>query len=125
MQPVPTSVAIGPDGAHYVGTLTGFPFPAGAATVFRVKPGSAPEPYATGFTNVMDVAFDADGNLLVLEIAHNGLASGDPTGALLRVPAGGGSPELLLTDPLFMPGGLAVGPGGEVYVTNCSVCVRG
>lgn len=125
LQAVPTSVAIGPDGAYYVGTLTGFPFPAGGATVFRVEPGSAPEPYATGFTNIMDVAFDADGNLLVLEIAHNGLASGDPTGALLRVPAGGGADELLLTDPLFLPGGVAVGPDGAVYVTNCSVCVRG
>lgn len=57
MQSVPTSVALGPDGAYYVRTLTGFPFPVGGAAVYRVEPGSAPQPYATGFTNVMDVAF--------------------------------------------------------------------
>src|SRR5204863_257016 len=31
MQAVPTSVVCGPDGALYVGQLTGFPFPVGAA----------------------------------------------------------------------------------------------
>jgi hypothetical protein len=36
MQAVPTSVAVAPDGAYYVGQLTGFPFPVGGARVFRV-----------------------------------------------------------------------------------------
>jgi len=35
MQAVPTSVTVGPDGATYVGQLTGFPFPPGAANVWR------------------------------------------------------------------------------------------
>ncbi len=45
--------------------------------------------YADGFTNIIDLAFDDDGNLLVLEIAHNGLltafGNGDCTGALIKV----------------------------------------
>ena len=46
MDPVPTSVAIGPDGAYYVGTLTGFPFPKGGASVLKVVPGSISLPTA-------------------------------------------------------------------------------
>jgi hypothetical protein len=38
--------------------------------------------YATGFTNIIDIAFDQRGRLVMLEIAKNGLLSGDPTGAL-------------------------------------------
>ena len=41
-QAVPTSVVKGPDGAFYVGQLTGFPFPVGAANVWRVVPGHKP-----------------------------------------------------------------------------------
>lgn len=37
-QSVPTSIAVGPDGALYVGELTGFPYPGGAAEVFRLDP---------------------------------------------------------------------------------------
>lgn len=121
MQPVPTSVTQGPDGAWYVGLLTGFPFPPGAASVMRVVPGQAPQVYASGFTNVMDVAFGPDGALWVLEIAHNGLLSGDPTGGLWRVPPGGGTPQLVLTDPLAFPGGMTFGPDGALYVSNCAV----
>ena len=73
MQAVPTSVVKGPDGAYYVGQLTGFPFPPGGANVFRVVPGKAPKVYAGGFTNIIDIAFDKRGRLYVLEIATNGL----------------------------------------------------
>jgi hypothetical protein len=125
MQPVPTSVVRGPDGAFYVGQLTGFPFPAGGANVFRVVRGQEETVYASGFTNVIDIAFGADGSLFVLEISHNGLLTGDLTGGLWRVPAGGGTPELLLTDPLFAPGGMAVAADGSLYVSNCAVCQGG
>ena len=36
MQSVPTSIVKGPDGAYYVGELTGFPFQVGAARVWRL-----------------------------------------------------------------------------------------
>jgi hypothetical protein len=39
-QGVPTSVAIGPDGAYYVGELKGFPAPTGASRVWRIEPGT-------------------------------------------------------------------------------------
>ena len=45
-------------------------------------------------------------------------------GGLWKVPAGGGTPELI-TDALPMPGGVAVGADGTVYVTTCAVCPGG
>lgn len=39
---VPTAVVVGPDRAYYVSELTGVPFTAGAARVYRVIPGEAP-----------------------------------------------------------------------------------
>jgi hypothetical protein len=128
MDPVPTSVAIGPDGAYYVGMLTGFPFPNGGASVHTLTTGVDPTPYATGFTNVIGVAFDADGALYVLEISHDGLLATPPgqlpMGGLWKVPAGGGTPEVVATG-LPMPGGIAIGGDGTVYVTTCAVCPNG
>jgi hypothetical protein len=120
MQAVPTSVVQGPDGAFYVGQLTGFPFPQGAARVYRVVPGQAPTIYAQGFTNIIDIGFSSDGTLYVLEIAHHGLLSGDPTGALIRVDRDG-SHHIVMSNGLTSPGGLVL-RRGAAYVSNCGVC---
>ena len=118
MQSVPTSVTLGGDGALYVGELTGFPFPKGAARVYRVVPGQAPQVYAEGFTNIIDIGF-AHGKLYVLEIAHNGLLSGDTTGALIQVGKNGS--QHIVTQQLTVPGGLAL-RDGKAYVSNCGAC---
>jgi hypothetical protein len=123
LQPVPTSVVRGPDGAFYVGELTGFPFPKGAARVYRVVPGHAPQVYAEGFTNIIDIAF-SNGKLYVLEIAHNGLltAETDPSGALIRVGRHGS--QEIVSQNLTLPGGLTFS-GGDAYVSNCGACPAG
>jgi hypothetical protein len=120
MQAVPDSVVRGPDGAWYVGELTGFPFPQGAARIWRVVPGHEPTVFASGFTNIIDLAFDARGRLNVLEIAHNGLLSGDLTGALLRIERNGDR-TLLASSGLVAPTGLAIGADGSFYVSNFGV----
>jgi hypothetical protein len=117
MQAVPTNVVVGPDGALYVSQLTGFPFPPGAANIYRVERGSAPEIYASGLTNVTDLAFDRHGNLYVVEIAANGLASGDPTGALIKIRPDG-SRENVLSEGLVNPYGVAIDRRGDIYVSN-------
>lgn len=114
---VPTTVVRGPDGAYYVGQLTGFPFPVGGAKVWRVVPGSAPTVYAEGFTNIIDIAFDKRGRLIVLSIAKNGLLSGDPTGALIRVERSGTHTEIASTG-LITPTSVAVAADGSFYVSN-------
>ncbi|MGX6605268.1 ScyD/ScyE family protein [Micromonosporaceae bacterium Da 78-11] len=120
MPAVPTAVVRGPDGALYVGELTGFPFPAGRARVWRVVPGHPPTVYAAGFTTVIDLAWGPDRELYVLEIAHRGLLSGDRTGALLRA-GRHGQHRVIASTGLTAPGGLVV-RGHYAYVSNCSVC---
>lgn len=120
---VPTSVAEGPDGALYVGLLTAFPFWKGTASVLRVSSdGASIEDYATGFTAISDVAFDAGGALYVLETATGQStpfpppAPGLGIGRLVRQCPHGERDVLL--DGLSYPGGLAIGPDGAVYLTN-------
>ena len=119
VQAVPTNVIVGPDRALYVSELTGFPFVPGAARIYRVVPGSEPEIYADGLTNVTDLAFDRHGNLYVVEIAANGLLSGDPAGALIKIRPDG-SRETVLSEGLVNPYGVAISRRGDIYVSNHS-----
>jgi hypothetical protein len=124
---VPTAVAVGPDGAWYVSELKGFPFAPGSANIWRIEPGTTDTTcpsasctvFATGFTNVIDLAFGKDGTMYVLEIATNGLLSGDPTGALWAVR--GSERTELAPGTLLFPGGVTVGVGGALYVTTGAV----
>jgi hypothetical protein len=118
MQAVPTATAVRPhDKNIYVGQLTGFPFPPGAASVWAIKPDGSTYPYATGFTNIVDIAWGPKGSLYVLEIASAGLLSGDPTGALIRVWPDGHQTTVASTG-LVTPTGVAIAKDGTVYVTN-------
>jgi sugar lactone lactonase YvrE len=125
MQAVPTTVVRGPDGWHYVGQLTGFPFPQGGARVYRIPPeGGTPEIYASGFTNIIDIVFGPEGALYVLEFDSNGLTTAGSTGALIKVGAGGTHTTIASTG-LTNPGGVAFGPDGRIYVTNMAVAPGG
>ena len=126
MQAVPTSVVEGPDHQYYVSQLTGFPFPPGGANVFRVNPRTgAVTVVASGFTNIMDLAFGKNGTLYVLEIDHDGLLSGSTDGGLFAVSRDGTRRQIALPPgTLTLPGGIAVGRDG-LYVTNNAVSPGG
>lgn len=76
-QAVSTSIAIGPDGAYYVGELKGFPAPLGESRVWRIEPnarnakcGQSPlcSVVLDGRTSIVDLAFGSDGRLYVAQI---------------------------------------------------------
>jgi hypothetical protein len=119
---VPTSVVQGPDGAYYVSQLTGFPFEQGDANIWRVVPGQAPTVYASGLTNLTDLAFAPDGSLYAVEIASTGLLNG-PIGALVRITPGA-SQHTTVAGGLFAPYGVAL-TDSAAYVTTCAICAGG
>jgi hypothetical protein len=136
---VPTSIAIGRDGWAYVGQLVGFPGRPGSAHVWRVNPNArdatcdvkrktrACRVWKSGFTSIMDLAFDPrNGTLYVYQIARNGwlafeegFAPGGvfPKAVLLEVRPGKARRELV-KGKLSQPGGIVVGRGGEIFVTD-------
>ena len=76
-QPVATSVAVGPDGAYYVGELKGFPAPTGSLGCGGSSPGARNVQCGEskkcalvldGFTSIIDLAFGPDGRLNVAQI---------------------------------------------------------
>jgi len=117
VQSVPTSVAVGRDGALYVGELSGYPFRPGFARIWRVVPGRTATVYATGFTSISAIAFDNRGRLLVLEIDRDGLLDAKASGELIRLD-GPKRRTVLETSGLVSPTGVAVAPNGNIYVSN-------
>jgi sugar lactone lactonase YvrE len=117
---VPTSVALGPDGAYYVAELSGVPFATGAANIYRVVPGEAPTVAWSGFTTVIDIAFGPDGSLYVLEHSTGPVFFALP-GRLLRVAPDGTRTTVI--DGLTRPGSVAVGPDGALFVSNRSISI--
>jgi hypothetical protein len=117
MEPVPTSIAEGPDGSLYVGQLTGFPFPVGGARVYRVPAGGGtPTIVAEGFTNIIDIALGPDGAAYVLEHDANSLLAPGDIGRLTKIGPFGLRTELA-AGLLVTPGKIVVGPDNAVYVT--------
>ena len=131
-QPVPTSLAVGPDGALYVGELGGVGGPGtgndvGVANVYRIMPGQAPTVYASGLTMIGSIAFDQAGRLLVLEIDTAGIL--DPAAMGPGLPAPGaiirfntdGSRTTLASAGLEFPLGMTVASDGSVFASNFGV----
>ncbi len=121
-QAVPTAVAVGPDGALYVSTLSGVPSEPGTARVYRVVPGKAPTVWASGLTAVTAIAFDGH-DLLATELSVGGLlAPPSVPGALVKIGPNGKTIGVVALSGvgkgLFDPTGVAVARNGTVYVSD-------
>lgn len=122
MQAVPTSVAVrGYDGAVYVSQLTGFPFPTGAANIYRIGRDGNPVVWASGLTNVTDLAFDGR-TLYAVQLTNDGLLS-QSSGSVVRVDRGSTSPTVVAGD-LSAPYGIAI-RRGSAYVTTGALLAGG
>ncbi len=119
---VPTAIVRGPDGAWYISELTGFPFEKGLSTIWRLRSGGELTEWATGLTNVTDLAFSDEGDLYAVEISSEGLLAG-AEGSLVKVNPRSDSHEVV-ADGLMAPYGVAV-TDRWAYVTTCSVCTGG
>jgi hypothetical protein len=118
---VPTCIDRGPDGAFYVGELTGSGNAPGASVVWRVVPGHDPVVWATGLTAVTGCGFGSNGQFYATEFSTLGLDNAAPnTGAVVRVPPHSTSPVVVASE-LSFPGGFAAGPNDAIYVSNWSV----
>ena len=113
---VPTTVAQGSDGAFYVGELTGAPFYAGEARIWRVVPGQPATVFAQGFSTIIDIAFDQQGRLVVLQTGANPF-NNTLDGALIRIESDG-TRTLLASTGLRNPGGVVVAGPDRFYVTT-------
>jgi hypothetical protein len=137
---VPTSVVLGPDGAYYVSELTGVPFVDTRANVYRVVPADEPQMFfiqdacLTGFKMILDMAFDDEGNLYVLQHATGAIQQTGP-GVLIRVTPDkdqsgicaqyqAGTRTAVLGG-LSRPTSMAIGPDGAIYVANKGTTMGG
>jgi hypothetical protein len=122
-QPVPTSLAFGPDGALYIGTLNFEAGPGGAA-VYRLAPGShTATVYASGLSAITGIAFGEHGRLYVSEWTTGFDQNGpSPNGDVVSIPWGGGTAgrHVIGAGVLHFPGGVGVDEHG-LYVSNWSI----
>jgi hypothetical protein len=118
--PVPTRLALDPNGGVYVGTLSAVPFADGAAKVMHVTPDGTVTDVWTGLTVVTAVAVAPDGTLYALEMSTGNLA--EPpflvpgSGKLVRQ-TGPDSAEDVLTGLMF-PVAMRIGLDGAFYVAS-------
>lgn len=122
----PTCAAQGPDGALYIGTLdlgaNGFGSLSGHSHVYRVDPNTsedwltAAHMWASGLTTITACTFDRDGNFWATEMFQP-----NPTGApgdIIRIPFSNPSAvEHIGLGSLPLPGGIAQGRDGAIYVS--------
>ena len=120
---VPTCIDRGPDGALYIGQLTGGGNAPGAAAVWRFAPWQKHDrltKWATGLTAVTGCGFSG-GKFYAVELSTLGLDNAAPnTGALVRVLPHSSHPQMVLGG-LSFPGGFAAGGDGAIYLSNWSV----
>ncbi len=118
--PVPTGIALAPEGGVYVGYLTAFPFVDGTSRVDRVAPDGTVSTVWSGLSMVTGIAVAPDGTLYATEMATGDPASMEEppfqpfTGRVVRQTGADGLEEVA-TGMLF-PVNLRFGPDGGLNV---------
>ncbi|WP_329176539.1 ScyD/ScyE family protein [Streptomyces sp. NBC_01477] len=118
---VPTCVDIGPDGAVYVGELTGGGNSGTAANVYRYAPRTGRlTVWQSGFSAINGCGFGANGDFYVTEFDTTGfLPTADPVGDVVQI-GKDGRRTVLGGGRLYAPAGFLAAPDGSVYVSNYS-----
>lgn len=134
---VVTSVAQGKDGAIYLSELRGFPGTPGTSQVWRVEPGAhgavckpnKPNKgdctrVVDGLTSVVALAIGGNGALYAAELSKmSWLAAemqveGSSEGAIIKISKNRERMRELSPGKVHLPGGVAVGPNGNVFTSG-------
>ncbi len=115
---VPTGISVD-NGQLLVGSLTGFPFGNGAASVYEVDSGGSHSVFRGGLTTIVDVDVDpTDGELVVLQ--HAAFRAPPPftpfTGAVFKLRSDGGTDTL--ATGLHRPSAMRFAPNGDLYIST-------
>ena len=136
VQPVPTSVDVGPDGAFYVGELVGDTptgvDPRGLSRVWRIEADArhavCPSPecqvVVDGLTAVIDLTFGPDDSLYVLEYHEDGYPSvfgPDPVGGRIQQCDVDSGECTVVEDDLHAPGAITFDEAGDLWVAESNI----
>jgi hypothetical protein len=110
-----TGIAAGPDQALYVAEFGPAPHKENSARITRQALDGQTSAAAEGLANAIDVAFDAGGQLYVLEFGKPGVRV-PRTGRVLRLEPDGG--YSVVATELSFPTSMAFGPDGYLYVAT-------
>ncbi|MEO7361731.1 MAG: ScyD/ScyE family protein [Gemmatimonadaceae bacterium] len=111
---VPTTVSY--HGNFFVGNLNPFPIVPGSSQIMKIAPSGNMKTWVSGVTAVLGSAWDSKGTLYVLETTTDAGNPAPMTGKVLRVDPSGAT--TVITDGLFFPTAMTMGPDGNLYVSN-------
>ena len=111
---VPTSLSY--HGNFFVGNLGTFPVVPGSSQVMKITPSGNIKTWVSGLSTVLGSVWDGSDRLYVLESTT---VPGNPTpftGQVKRIDPSGA--VTIIAQGLFLPTGIALGPDGNLYVSN-------
>ncbi len=116
VQPVPTAITVGPDGALYIAELAPGP---NVGEVIRLVPGGQPTAVATGLPSATGIAIGPDGSIYLSLFGEGGEETKPFSGSVLKIAPDGA--RSTIAGGLNFPAGITIGPDGDLYVANNSV----
>ena len=116
IDPVPTGLALAPDGGLYVSLLSGGPFIPQTSALMHVAMDGTVTTVASGLTMLGDVTVAPDGSIYVVTMSENFLDPAGPApGAIVKINEDGTNTPVISGIPF--PNAIAFDDAGNAYIT--------